>query len=210
VSDCQILLLVLCGVAVAMFCWFRMGRRISVTITSVTATDTSGRAWPHLCIEATNVSRRDVTVTLLELQLPSGASYPGGHLFAGPAVFFKNTPLPATLRGGDCAQLYVPYAGLGETAIQHGHRGIVSVRPACRAEGRTFKGKPRRVDIEEFFLTGILVKDTDKRRAYLDEAYARSRSGRGQPRAPSLANSSAAPGEGAAGSSPPGERNNCR
>ena len=69
-----------------------------------------------LCLRATNVGQRHVTIEHISLQLPDGRqlAMPG----TGAQLGFKNTPLPATLDEGQSACAYMLCDGIGRTLLR--------------------------------------------------------------------------------------------
>lgn len=127
-------------------------RRIRVKISTAMPTYTNGQVGaPFACIEAVNIGHRDVTITSLSLEIGDKHLAPlSQNTFPGIA----DTVLPAVLKDGGTAQLFLAYAEIGHALVDIGLRSKTSVVPYCQdSSGEKYRGSPWEIDPVEMMNT---------------------------------------------------------
>lgn len=100
-------------------------------------------------IEVTNAGHRNVTISLIALELPDGR-----RLFSTQAhnpLSQLDSALPITLADGQIALLHLSYAYIGRALINAGHKVSLKVVPVCESStGDSYRGKGWTIDPQDF------------------------------------------------------------
>ena len=125
---------------------WRDRRVVRVTLSTAIPTLGAELGPSFLCVTATNVGQRSVTVEHIGIQMPNGRHFPGG-LQLGGEFGLQDTKLPVKLADGDSAKAYFPYIGVTERLREHYPADEqVKLTPACTdSAGGKHSGKPRKV-----------------------------------------------------------------
>ena len=134
-STVQVLvaLVALGGLSLSLYNTFRLRRQdrrvVKMSMQQKTIACEGRLGSSFLCLRATNVGYRDVTIEHIQLQVPDGRHL--ALMETGAQVGLEDTPLPATLVDGQSACAYISYGSIGRTLLRGDHPDTVMLTAAC-------------------------------------------------------------------------------
>jgi len=150
IKDASLFLLALYGAALSTFNWRQAVRKerreIKVSLSTIIPAYANGDTGNYFAkIEATNVGHRPVTVTMIALELPTGARMFPKAEHAVPGM--PNSILPMPLSDGQSAHLSLSYGEIAAALLHNRISARIKLIPVCAdSSGGIYKGSAWDID----------------------------------------------------------------